>query len=155
VSELEISTVPFQAPVARTLIGAALADLGERYGGSGDDTPIDPAQFDPPYGVFLVAWLDGSPVGCGGWRSFADTTDLAEIKRMYVTPGVRGRGVATALLRAVEESARQRGRKRAILETGDRQPEAIALYEKAGYVRIEDFGHYRGETGVRSFGRDL
>jgi GNAT superfamily N-acetyltransferase len=147
--------VPFQAPVARTLIVAALADLGERYGGSGDDTPIDPAQFDPPHGVFLVAWLDGSPVGCGGWRSFADTTDLAELKRMYVTPAARGRGVATALLRAIEESARQQGRKRVILETGERQPEAIALYEKAGYVWIENFGHYKDEPGVRSFGRDL
>jgi ribosomal protein S18 acetylase RimI-like enzyme len=60
-----------------------------------------------------------------------------------------------ALLRAVEASARAAGRTRAILETGTGQPEAIALYRKAGYQPIPDFGHYAGHAAVRSFGRDL
>jgi GNAT superfamily N-acetyltransferase len=80
---------------------------------------------------------------------------VGEIKRMYVAPAVRGRGVALALLRALEDHARSAGRKRLILETGDRQPEAIGLYHKAGYALIENFGHYRDEPGVASFGRGL
>jgi GNAT superfamily N-acetyltransferase len=140
-------------PVAAALVDAVLAEYVGRYGGEGDGTPVDPAQFEPPAGAFLVAWLDGQPAGCGGWRTHP--SGAAEIKRMYTVPSVRGRGVAMALLRALEESARDAGLKRVILETGHLQPEAIALYEKAGYVRIPNFGHYKNEPGVRSFGRDL
>jgi ribosomal protein S18 acetylase RimI-like enzyme len=74
---------------------------------------------------------------------------------MYTSPAARGRGVARRLLAAVEDSARECGRQRLILETGDRQPEAIGLYKSAGYERIEDFGYYRHEPGVLSFGRTL
>ena len=74
---------------------------------------------------------------------------------MYTIPEARGRGVASALLGALEESARQAGRKRIVLETGARQPEAIALYGKAGYARIPDFGHYKDDPEVRSYGKDL
>jgi GNAT superfamily N-acetyltransferase len=156
VSELEIRVTGYRAPVAVTLVTAALADLAERYDHpGGDDTPVHPAEFDPPGGAFLVAWLDGRPVGCGGWRSLPGGDEIAEIKRMYVAPEARGRGVAMALLRALEDSARLAGRKRTALETGHRQPEAIALYTKAGYARIEDFGYYKDSEGVRSFGLAL
>jgi GNAT superfamily N-acetyltransferase len=155
VTELEIRHVPYDVDPARTLVAAALADLAVRYEHpSGDDTPVDPAQFESPDGAFLVAWLDGRPVGCAGWRSH-NGDSVAEVKRMYVAPEARGRGVALALLRALEDSARTAGRKRIVLETGHRQPEAIALYVKAGYERIEDFGFYKGYEGVRSFGRNL
>ena len=155
-TELEIRPVGYATEPARTLVEAALADLAVRYDHpTGDDTPVDPAEFDAPGGAFLVAWLDGRPVGCGGWRSLHGGGEVAEIKRMYVAPEARGRGVALALLRALEDSARQAGRKRMVLETGYRQPEAIALYGRAGYARIEDFGYYKGTEGVRSFGRDL
>jgi GNAT superfamily N-acetyltransferase len=155
VTELEIRQVRYTDDVAAVLLAAAIAELAVRYDHpSGDDTPIEAAEFEPPNGAFLVAWLDGRPVGCGGWRSHGGD-EAAEIKRMYVAPDARGRGVAMALLRALEDSARQAGRKRMVLETGDRQPEAIALYGKAGYDRIEDFGYYKDYAGVRSFGRDL
>jgi len=152
---LHIQLVPYGDPVATALVEAALADLSARYGGDGDSTPVDPAQFTPLAGEFLVAWLDGRPVGCGAWRTYHGDPDVAEVKRMYTVPEARGRGVALALLRALEEAARQAGRKRIVLETGNRQPEAIALYLKAGYARIPDFGHYRDEPGVRSYGKDL
>jgi ribosomal protein S18 acetylase RimI-like enzyme len=74
---------------------------------------------------------------------------------MYTAPAARGRGVARRVLAAVEESARAAGCRRVILETGDRQPEAIALYTSAGYRRIADFGYYKDEEGVLSFARDL
>jgi GNAT superfamily N-acetyltransferase len=155
VSELDIRAVPYDSPVARELVGATLADLATRYGGEGDETPVTAGEFEPPSGAFLVAYLAGSPVGCAGWRSHGDAGDTAELKRMYVSPAARGRGVARAVLAAVEGSARRYGRRRLILECGDRQPEAIGLYQSAGYERIEDFGFYRGEPGVLSFGRPL
>jgi len=109
----------------------------------------------PPDGGFFVAFLDGQPAGCGAWRSHDDTEDVAEVKRVYVADAARGKGVARRIMSALEEDARAHGRKRIVLETGTGQPEAIALYEALGYERIADFGHYRHEAGVRSFGKEL
>ncbi|MDG4823529.1 GNAT family N-acetyltransferase [Asanoa sp. WMMD1127] len=150
---LEIRQLPFTAPESIALVTDLLVDLGARYNSSGDDTPIDAHEFDPPHGAFLVAFLDGAPVGCAGWRSHGD--DDAELKRMYTAPAGRRKGVARAVLRAIEDSARAAGRKRVILETGDKQPEAIAFYVANGYERITDFGYYKDAPGVRSFGRTL
>ncbi|MEO3779148.1 GNAT family N-acetyltransferase [Micromonospora sp. B11E3] len=154
-SEIEIRAARFDSPEAQRLIRAALVDLGERYGGSGDDTPVDATEFEPPHGAFLIAHVDGEPVGCGGWRSHGDDGDTAEVKRMYTTPAARGRGVARAVLAAVERSAREQGRKRIVLECGDKQPEAVAMYTSAGYERIPNFGYYRDSPGCISFGRTL
>lgn len=154
-SDLDIHLVRFDSPVAEALVTAALADLGVRYGGPGDETPVEAAEFDPPHGAFLVAHLDGEPVGCGGWRSHGETGEVAELKRMFTVPAARGRGVARAVLAAVERSAREHGRRRLILECGTRQPEAIALYTGCGYARIENFGYYRDYPDCLSFGRDL
>ncbi|MFI2711813.1 GNAT family N-acetyltransferase [Micromonospora sp. NPDC018662] len=154
-SEIEILPRRFDAPESQALIRAALADLGARYGGSGDETPVDAAEFDPPDGAFLVAYLDGQPVGCGGWRSHGADGDEAELKRMYTAPAARGRGVARSVLAAIERSARDAGRKRIVLECGDKQPEAIAMYTSAGYERIPNFGYYRDAPGCLSFGRTL
>lgn len=153
--DLRITQVPFADPVARSLVAAAMAELSARYGGDGDSTPVGEGDFDPPRGAFLVALAGGVPVACAGWRSHGDDGLAAELKRMFTAPQARGRGVARRLLTAVEDSARGYGRKKLILETGDRQPEAIALYQSAGYERIEDFGFYRGHPGVLSFSRDL
>jgi GNAT superfamily N-acetyltransferase len=155
VSEIEIRALRFDAPESQALIRAALADLGQRYGGSGDDTPVDAAEFEPPAGTFLVAYLDGQPVGCGGWRSHGEDGETAELKRMYTAPAARGRGVARSVLAAVERSAREQGRKRMVLECGDKQPEAISMYTSAGYERIPNFGFYKDAPGCLSFGRVL
>ncbi|WP_319458818.1 GNAT family N-acetyltransferase [Micromonospora sp. RTP1Z1] len=154
-SEIEIRAERFDAPESQALIRAALADLGQRYGGSGDETPVDAAEFAPPAGAFLVAYVGGEPVGCGGWRSHGDDGETAELKRMYTSPVARGRGVARGVLAAVEQSARDHGRKQIILECGEKQPEAIAMYTAAGYERIPNFGFYRDEPGCLSFGRPL
>ncbi|MEU9506433.1 GNAT family N-acetyltransferase [Micromonospora sp. NPDC048170] len=154
-SEIEIRVERFDSAVAQGLIRAALADLGARYGGSGDETPVDPGEFVLPAGAFLVAHLGGEPVACGGWRSHGDEGDTAELKRMYTAPAARGRGVARAVLAAVERSAREHARKRIVLECGDKQPEAIALYTAAGYERIPNFGYYRDAPGCISFARTL
>ncbi|MGA8112888.1 MAG: GNAT family N-acetyltransferase [Actinocatenispora sp.] len=150
---LLIAPSPYDGPVARRLVRAVLADLGGRYGGAGDETPVDPTEFVPPAGSFLVAWRDGTPVGCGGWRSHG--AGIAELKRMYTAPEARGTGVARAMLTAIERDARAAGRARVILECGARQPEALRLYERCGYTRIENYGFYAGSADCRSYGRDL
>jgi GNAT superfamily N-acetyltransferase len=155
VTDVDVRETPFGSPLARTLLDAALADLAARYGGPGDQTPVDPVEFAAPAGCFLVATVDGEPAGCGGWRSRTDDPDEAEIKRMYTVPAFREHGVGRAVLRAIEESARRAGKRRAVLETGLKQPEAIAFYEHCGYRRIPNFGYYRDYPGCVSFGRDL
>jgi GNAT superfamily N-acetyltransferase len=150
--DIDIHEVRFDEPEVRKLVADALGDLAQRYGGSGDDTPVAADDFRPPRGRFFVA-VDGDElVGCAGWRAHGED---AELKRMYTAQPARGRGVARRMLATIEQSARADGRKRVILETGDRQPEAIALYESSGYHRIEDFGHYRNHAGVLSYARDL
>ena len=74
---------------------------------------------------------------------------------MFVAPAYRGRGIAVTILRTIEYSAQVAGMRHLVLETGERQPEAIALYHKAGYTRVPDFGHYRNEPDVVSFGRRI
>ncbi len=153
VSAIDIRAVPFDDPAAQRLVRAALAELAEIYGGSGDDTPVAADDFTPPNGVFLVAYGgDSEPVGCAGWRRHGPS---AELKRMYTVPTVRGRGVARQVLAAVEDSARAHGRDRVILECGSKQPAAISLYQSCGYERIPNFGFYRDEPGCVSFARPL
>jgi GNAT superfamily N-acetyltransferase len=161
VNGIQIRPTRFGAAVAQRMVAAAQDELTQRYG-SGDENPIESVQFDPPEGLFVVAWVDGQPVGCGGWRTlshFAPDSDapedVAEIKRMYVDAAARNTGVAAALLEALETSARAAGMRRVILETGLAQPEAIAFYTKHGYEKIPNYGHYRDEPDCVSFGRDL
>lgn len=151
-TDVEIRAARYDDPAVQKLVAEALADLAQRYGGSGDDTPVAVTDFAPPTGEFLVAVADGELIGSAAWRRHGDD---AELKRMYTSPAARGRGVARRLLAAVEASARRHGCRRVILETGDRQPEAVALYTSSGYERIPDFGFYRDEPGVLSFGRVL
>jgi putative acetyltransferase len=97
------------------------------------------ARIFQPGVMFFVARLDGVAVGCGG-VAFDD--GFAEVKRMYVRPRARGRGVARAILDRVEAEARARGLSRLVLETGDVRHEAIRLYERAGFTRCAAFGAY-------------
>lgn len=150
--DIKIITADFDDPAVQTLVAENLRDLSDRYGGSGDDSPISGADFTPPVGMFLVAILDDRLIGSAGWRRRGDD---AELKRMFTTQAARGRGVARRLLARIEESAREAGCHRVILETGDRQPEAIALYESAGYLRIADFGYYKDYPDVLSYAKPL
>jgi GNAT superfamily N-acetyltransferase len=152
VSDIEIREAGYDEPAVQKLVAEALGDLSQRYGGNGDDTQVAAADFAPPRGRFFVASRGDELIGCAGWRAHGDD---AELKRMFTVAAARGRGVARRLLAAIEDSARADGRRRVILETGDRQPEAIALYESAGYERIEDFGYYRGQDGVLSYAKKL
>ncbi len=90
----------------------------------------------------LVAYEKNIPVACGAIKEFEP--NVMEVKRMYVTPEKRGKGIATKVLSALENWARDLGYQKCVLETGKRQPEAIALYTKNGYKIIPNYGQYAG-----------
>ncbi len=149
---LEIRRLPLDSPEAATLGEGLQGEYLVRYGGT-DQTPVAPAEFSAPHGVFLVAFLDGEPVGSGGFRTVAPGT--AEIKRMYVRPAARGLGIARRILAELEQAAQAAGCLQLILETGSVQPEALALYLSCGYTTVPAFGIYRCEPGSRHLGKIL
>jgi uncharacterized protein (DUF952 family) len=120
---------------AATLLAEDEAELTELYGGCGQ---LPRAEVWLPDGRFLVAWLDGAPIACAGIRPWREP-GVAELKRMYVRPGGRSRGIARALLGAAEASAARAGYGALVLDTGPKQPHAEALYRTAGYVEVEPF----------------
>jgi len=148
---VRIETVGYDHPDAARLVGEVQQEYVIRYGGV-DRSPVDLADFAPPSGLFLVGYAGGAAVVCGGWR--ARGAD-AEIKRMYVTPAARGRGLARRMLAELERTARAAGHRRAILETGSKQPEAVALYRSAGYTGIPAFGYYAGTPHSIHLGKVL
>ena len=90
----------------------------------------------------IVCKEEGIPIGCGGIKELEPGS--MEVKRMYVLPEYRGKGIASIILRELEVWAKELGYQRCILETGKRQPEAIRLYEKNDYSRIVNYGPYQG-----------
>ena len=132
-----------------SLLAAALdAELLERYGG-GDDVHIEPSDFEGAQAVLLAGSVDGRDVVMGGVRWLSD--GVAELKRMYVDPSVRGRGLSRQLLRALLSFAGEAGYREVWLETGTKQPEAMALYESFGFSPIPSFGQYKDEPDARCY----
>ncbi len=148
---MNVEVTAYDHPDAVALIAEVQQEYVVRYGEE-DLTPVDPAQFAPPLGLFLVAYVDGVPAACGGWRAHGSDVEL---KRMYVTPAHRGRGLARAVLAELERRALDAGFRRVILETGRRQPEAIALYESSGYEPVPGFGYYAEAPEAVHLGKQL
>jgi GNAT superfamily N-acetyltransferase len=146
---VEIRKTRYDHPDAVLLNDQVQKEYAERYGDEGDATPMAAGHFDPPRGLYLLGYDDqGLPVASGGWRAQDDAEEGfepgdAELKRMFVIPEARGRGYARALLAELEASAAAAGRTRMVLETGLKQPEAIALYSSCGYEPVGSFGYYR------------
>jgi GNAT superfamily N-acetyltransferase len=144
-------------PVVQDLVAQVQAEYVLRYGGH-DRTPVQPTEFSPPQGLFLVGWLAGTAVACGGWRVHDEPVagrSAVEIKRMYVAAAARRCGLARAVLAELERTAAAAGHGYAVLNTGTAQPEAIALYRASGYRDIPGFGLYRDSARARFFGKVL
>lgn len=101
----------------------------------------------------VVAYIEAIPVGCGAIKQYDDST--MEVKRMYVVPEHRGKGIAAVILLELEQWAKEAGYQRCILETGYKQPEAIALYQKSGYRVIPNYGQYAGVSSSVCFEKIL
>jgi GNAT superfamily N-acetyltransferase len=124
-----------------TLAQAMRDEIAVMYDGlelDGDTMPrAGPAELSPPGGSFIVGYIDGEPVCCGGVKRLDERR--CEIKKMYVVPSRRGQGVARRLLHALEDSARGLGYEIARIDTGPKQLNARGLYEAEGYAPIPDF----------------
>lgn len=145
---------PYGDPDVVRMVAEVQAEYVVRYGGE-DEAAVDHDEFTPPGGLFLVGLLAGEPVVTGGWRRLPEQPGTVEIKRMYVRAAARRRGLARRMLSELESSAAAAGARRVVLNTGERQPEAIAMYEAAGYERVAGFGHYACTPGAVFFGKDL
>jgi GNAT superfamily N-acetyltransferase len=148
---VRIDAVAYDHPDAAKLIAEVQQEYTARYG-SHDSSPVDPAEFSPPGGVFLVGYVNGEAVACGGWRAAGAD---AEVKRMYVAQAARRTGLARAMLAELERSAQAAGHRRVILETGDRLPEALALYRSADYAPVAPFGYYADSPTSTYLGKRL
>ncbi len=101
----------------------------------------------------VIAYENDQPVSCGAIKQYGE--EAMEVKRMYTLPSYRGKGIAGKVLSFLEEWASEMGYKKCVLETGRRQPEAIALYEKSGYHIIPNYGQYAGKLNSVCFEKDL
>jgi ribosomal protein S18 acetylase RimI-like enzyme len=156
---MRLLPVPFGHRDTQALVDQVQAEYAVLYGAP-DVTPLEDGVFDPPNGAFFLGYLDGVAVAMGGWRLRSDVhpwglSRAAEVKRMYVAPQARRRGLARAVLAHLEETARQAGADVMVLETGIEQPEAIAMYTAAGYRQIEKFGYYSWSPLSRCYGKRL
>lgn len=133
------SADPFAAD-SLALVHAMEDEISELYSdraGSVHSVPADPGDMVPPAGDFLIVVHDGRLAGCGGLKRLDERA--CEIKRMYIRPEARGIGLSTRLLGALEQRARELGYSIARLDTADRQPAAVPLYEGAGYRRVAPY----------------
>ncbi|QCR43032.1 PadR family transcriptional regulator [Curtobacterium sp. SGAir0471] len=145
---LQVRSVPADAPEVDALLDAYLDEREATFPsaqGSYSRKRTPAVEFTAPNGVFVVAYeADGDavePVGCGGLRRIADDGDDVrfEVKHVYVAPEGRGRGVATAVMDALEQAARDLGATSVVLDTNDSLVAAGAMYRSRGYQRVEPF----------------
>jgi GNAT superfamily N-acetyltransferase len=151
---LAIRTADLDSPEATLLITALNIELAARYPEPGaNHFRLDAEDVSPAKGAFLIGYVGAEPVACGAIRRIE--RGVAEIKRMYVVPPARGRGISKIMLAALEGRARQLGFGRLVLETGTRQLDAIGLYQRAGFNSIPCFGEYVGSELSVCMAKDL
>lgn len=158
VNQLRFVAVSQADPLAEPLLEELATEYATRYGATRDavskwlrDYPA--AEFAPPGGGMLVGLLDGEPVTGGAFRRFDPET--AELKRIWTDAGSRRQGYAKLLLVELEAAISALGYRRVYLTTGDRQPEAEALYLAAGYTRLKDPLPAEGEVYPIAFVKEL
>lgn len=134
------------------MAGALWSEIQRRYGFIADD-PFDPTAYAGGLGAFWLAIDDDRPVGSVALSSIDD--ESAELDVMYVAPDYRRRGVASALLAALEDHARAAGVSRVLLRSGDPQPEAMRFYTDAGFTPIPPFGKWAGDDTARCLAKSL
>jgi ribosomal protein S18 acetylase RimI-like enzyme len=158
VSQLEFVTVSQEDPLAEPLLAELAVEYATRYGVTEDAVAkwlrgYPAHEFAPPAGALLIGLLDGQPVTGGAFRRFDDIT--AELKRIWTDSRYRRRGHAKALLVELEAEIAARGYQRVYLTTGDRQPEAEALYLTTGYTRLAEPLPAEGEVYPIAFEKTL
>ncbi|MBA3882878.1 MAG: GNAT family N-acetyltransferase [Chthoniobacterales bacterium] len=136
----------------RRLFAELWAEVDRIYGNE-DPSGKELTGMEVPRALFVMARQRGETIGCGAIRPWSD--QVAEVKRLYVSPAHRGRGVARQIMQALEQFARETRFSEIWLETGLRQHAAIRLYESLGYRRIAGFGDYKDDPLSVCYGRLL
>ncbi|KAK2789889.1 hypothetical protein FQN52_005852 [Onygenales sp. PD_12] len=162
---IHISDRGWDHPDGIMLRQAQRSEIAARYNSNDTSDPeAGPAPTKADIIVFLVAYMDGCPVACGALRDLnidphtgSPPAGDGEVKRMFVLPQFRGRkfGIASAVLRALEERARSRGWSKLVLETGTLLTDAIRFYTREGYTPIQNYGHYANSEISLCFERKL
>lgn len=137
---LKIERTTSDNPAFRQLIGELDEELNSRYGEL--QKQYNPFNKIEQNDTVVIARIDGIAVGCGCFKSFDDKT--VEIKRVYLQKNFRGNGIASEIMKELEQWAAELGYTTAVLETGKGQPEAIRFYAKLGYTLTPNFGQYIG-----------
>ncbi|HET6862817.1 MAG TPA: GNAT family N-acetyltransferase [Pyrinomonadaceae bacterium] len=135
------------------LTRALTVELSDMYQDDGGANSFDPNDAIGVRSIFVVARLSGEAIGCGAIRPL--DVETAEVKRMYVVPHARRMGIGARILDELESAARNMGYQRLRLETGLRQPEAIALYEAAGFAKVNCYGNYTANPMSVCFEKEL
>jgi GNAT superfamily N-acetyltransferase len=137
---MELRNVSLGDPAVLPLLTGLGDEYRNRYGANDEMRHAEPADFEPPRGLFVVL-VDGEVTAAGGgFREHGP--GVCEVKRMWTNPGYRRRGLATRVLDALEDAAAATGYRSLVLETGPLQPEAARMYERRGYTRIPPYGRY-------------
>lgn len=149
-----LSPLSFDDHRAARLMTAQQRELRTLYGDTDERTePFDPGVLAGEGGVLLGVEEGGELLACGALKRL--DPESAEVKRMYAVPEARGRGLGRQILAGLIERGRALGYARLVLETGDRQAEALHLYESAGFRRIPNYGYYVGMEESLCYGLDL
>ncbi|MGB8644851.1 MAG: GNAT family N-acetyltransferase [Anaerolineae bacterium] len=150
--DITVEIADIHSAEALDLIRAMSQEMAELYNEEGFSSLV-PARMDDPRSAFVIVRFRGQPAGCGALRPLEG--NIGEVKRMYVVPALRGRGIARRILEAIETCARQLGYIALQLETGTLQPQAVRLYERVGYHRIECYDEYAGSPLSICFAKEL
>jgi GNAT superfamily N-acetyltransferase len=145
---------PRDADAAR-LLALLTEEIRQMYADRGEDGSggFEIEDAEQPGSAFIVAYADDAAIGCGALRPY--DAEAGEVKRMFVLPEYRGRGVAALILTALEQEAVRADYRVMRLETGDRQPSAVRVYERAGYRRSPPYGVYVNWVGSLCFVKEL
>ncbi|MGL5809526.1 MAG: GNAT family N-acetyltransferase [Nocardioides sp.] len=144
----------FQHPDTARLLQAFRDEQVGRYGFA-DPIVADRAEYDAPYGAFLVAYRNGRAGGCGGLHWFDRAMGVAEIKKLYAVPEMRGHGLGRLMLVALERRAVARGARQILLESGTRNHAALHLFHGLGYQPIPGYADARDPEINRAFAKTL
>jgi GNAT superfamily N-acetyltransferase len=157
VEKLTIAEESIDSSGALSVYHAAVDELNRRYGGEADTRHLLTSELKAPLGTFLVARLEGHPVGGVGVRPIGDpAAKYGEVKRLWVRSDLRRSGVAKRLMSEIEQWSRAAGYHGLYLETGPAQPEALAFYPRTGWLAVDEFppGAF-SHSGASRFMKDL
>ena len=142
-ADVEVRNERADGDAGRRLLAGFVAEIRRLYPDWDPSRPprSSPEDLAPPGGSFVVVYVDGEPAGCGGLKRL--DAETGEVKRLYVAPEFRGRQLSRRLLAALEDGARELGYGLVRLDTGERQPEALALFRSSGYREIPDYNGNR------------